>query len=135
MAAAGGRILVAAGGRILVAAGGRILVAAGGRILVAAGGRILAMETAYLHDLHAECLEPGEQPVQGSLIAERAVQHGFDRLNRGGEPFEVEQSFRRYDPDHADLVVGRWHCGPQAGLYAQWPSSYGHASRRGAPHS
>jgi hypothetical protein len=90
------------------------MAATGGRILVAAGGRILAMETAYLHDLHAECLEPGEQPVQGGLIAERAVQHGLDRLNRGGQPFKVEQSFRRYDPDHADLVVGRWHCGPQA---------------------
>ncbi len=57
------------------------MAAAGGRILVAVGGRILAVEAAYLHDLHAECLEPSEQPVQGSLIAERAVQHGFDRLD------------------------------------------------------
>ena len=69
------------------------------------------MEAAYFHDLDTERLEPGEQPVQGGLIPERAVQHGFDRLNRGGEPLEVEQSFGRYDPDYADLVVGRWHRG------------------------
>ena len=71
------------------------------------------MEAAYFHDLDTERLEPGEQPVQGRLIAKRAVQHGFDRLNRGGEPFEVEQGFGRDDPDYADLVVRRWHRGSQ----------------------
>jgi len=38
------------------------------------------METAYLEYLHAERLEPGEKPVQGGLIPERAMQdcfHGF----------------------------------------------------------
>ena len=48
------------------------------------------MEPAYLHDLHAECLEPGQEPVQGSLIPERAVQDRFDRFHRGSQPLEVE---------------------------------------------
>ena len=38
------------------------------------------MEAAYLHDLHAECLEPGQEPVQGALIQEGAVQDRFDRF-------------------------------------------------------
>ena len=57
------------------------------------------METAYLQDLHAERLEPGEKPVQGGLIPQRAVQDRFDRLHRGGEPLEVKQGFGREDPD------------------------------------
>ncbi len=48
------------------------------------------MEAAYLHDLHAECLEPGQEPVQGSWIPEGAVQDRFDRFHRGSQPFEVE---------------------------------------------
>ena len=28
------------------------------------------MEAAYLHDLHAERLEPGQEPAQGALIPE-----------------------------------------------------------------
>ncbi len=48
------------------------------------------MEAAYLHDLHAECLEPGQEPVQGSLIPEGAVQDRFDRFHRGSQPLEVE---------------------------------------------
>ena len=39
------------------------------------------METAYLEYLHAEGLEPGEQPVQGGLIPERAMQDRFDGLH------------------------------------------------------
>ena len=41
------------------------------------------METAYLHDLHTEGLQPGQKPVKRGLIPERAVQDRLDRLNRG----------------------------------------------------
>ena len=66
------------------------------------------MEATYLQDLHAEGLEPGQEPVQGGLISQWAVQNSFDRLHRGAQPLEVKQGFRREDPDDADLVVGRW---------------------------
>lgn len=39
------------------------------------------METAYLEYLHAERLEPGEKPVQGGLIPERAMQDRFHGLH------------------------------------------------------
>ena len=44
-------------------------------------GRIPVLEASYLQDLDAECLEPGEKPVQGRLILNRTVQDGFDRLH------------------------------------------------------
>ena len=65
------------------------------------------MEAAYLHDLHTECLEPGQEPAQGALIPEGAVQDRFDRFYRGPEPLEVEQGFRWQEPGHPDLVVRR----------------------------
>lgn len=65
------------------------------------------MEAAYLHDLHAECLEPGQEPVQGARIPEGAVQDRFDRLHRGSESLEVEQGFGWQEPGYPDLVVGR----------------------------
>ena len=46
-----------------------------------ARGRIPVLEASYLQDLDAECLEPSQEPVQGGLIAEGAVQDGFDRLH------------------------------------------------------
>lgn len=70
------------------------------------------MYTAYLQDLHPERLKPGEQPVQGRLISNRAVQDGFHRLHGGREPLEVKQGFGREDPYYADLVVGRCHRSP-----------------------
>jgi hypothetical protein len=39
------------------------------------------MEAAYVQDLHAECLEPGQEPVQGGLIPDGAVQDRFDRFH------------------------------------------------------
>jgi hypothetical protein len=39
------------------------------------------MKTAYLKYLHAERLQPGEKPVQGRLIPERAMQDCFDGLH------------------------------------------------------
>ena len=65
------------------------------------------METANFHDLHAERLEPGEKPLQGSLIPKRPMQDRFDRLHRGAQPLEVKQGFGREDPDYADFVVRR----------------------------
>ncbi len=65
------------------------------------------MEAAYLHDLHAERLEPGQEPAQGALIPEGAVQDRVDRFHRGPEPLEVEQGFRWQEPGHPDLVVRR----------------------------
>ena len=44
-------------------------------------GRIPVLEASYLQDLDAECLEPGEKPVQGRLILNGTVQDGFDRLH------------------------------------------------------
>ena len=75
------------------------------------------METAYLHDLHTEDLQPGQEPVQRGLIPERAVQDCLDRLNRGAEQLEVKEGFGRRDPDDADLVVRRWHKAPQVWLW------------------
>jgi hypothetical protein len=69
--------------------------------------RIGVMEAAYLDDLHAEGLEPGEKPVQGGLVAQGAVQDRLDWLHRGAQSLEVKQDFGREDPDYADLVVGR----------------------------
>lgn len=80
------------------------LVSACGRIRVL---RIGGMETAHFHDLHAEGLEPDEQPVQGSLVPQRTVQDRLDRLHRRAQPLEVEQHLGREEADYADLVVGR----------------------------
>ena len=66
------------------------------------------METAYLHDLHTEGLQPGQEPVQRGLIPQRAVQDRLDRLHRGAEQLEVKEGLGRRDPDDADLVVRRW---------------------------
>src|SRR5580700_9411836 len=79
------------------------------------------METAYLHDLHTEDLQPGQEPVQRGLIPERAVQDCLDRLNRGAEQLEVKEGFGRRDADDADRVVRRWQQSlPRCG--------YGHGS-------
>jgi hypothetical protein len=45
------------------------------------GPGVRVMETAYLEYLHAERLEPGEKPLQGRLIPERAMQDRFDGLH------------------------------------------------------
>jgi hypothetical protein len=71
------------------------------------------MDPAYLQDLHAERLKPGEKPVQRRLISKRAVQDSFHGLDGGCEPLEVKQRFGREDPYYADLVVGRRHESPQ----------------------
>jgi hypothetical protein len=76
-----------------------------------ARGRIPVLEAPYLQDLDAESLKPGEEPVQGGLITQRAVQDGFDRLTASVEPVEVEQSFRREDSSYPDLIIRRWHRG------------------------
>jgi hypothetical protein len=39
------------------------------------------MEAVYLHDLGAKCMEPDQEPVQGGLIPEGAVQDRFDRFH------------------------------------------------------
>jgi hypothetical protein len=74
--------------------------------------RILSVQTADLQDLDPECLEPGEQPVESRLVLDRAMQDGFNRLHRGGEPVEVEQRLGRENTRHPDLVVSRWHRSP-----------------------
>jgi hypothetical protein len=94
------------------------------------------MEATYLHDLHAEGLEPGQEPVQGGLISQWAVQDSFDRLHRGTQPLEVKQGFRREDPDDADLVVGRWQrSSPQLVADGQGPRLHIPASGSAAPHA
>ena len=39
------------------------------------------MEAAYLHDLHTQGLQSGQEPVQRGLIPQRAVQDRLDRLH------------------------------------------------------
>lgn len=71
--------------------------------------RIVLVEATDLKDLDAECLEPGEQPVESGLVSNRAVHDGLDRLHGGGEPVEVKQRLGRQNTRHPDLVVRRWH--------------------------
>ncbi len=71
------------------------------------------MQTTDFYHLYAESLQPGQEPVQGGLIPERAVHNRFDRLHRGVKALEVQQGFGREDADDADLVVGRRQCSPQ----------------------
>ena len=66
------------------------------------------MKAAYLHDLHTEGLQPGQEPVQRGLIPQRAMQDRLDWFHRGAEPLEVKEDFGWRDPDDADLVVRRW---------------------------
>src|SRR5271165_4997821 len=70
---------------------------------------VSAVETAYLEDLYAEHLKPGQQPVQRRLIGQLAVHQGFRRFHRGGQVLEVVQRLRREDSGDADLVRGRCH--------------------------
>ena len=107
--AAGGRTGAAAFPRQASIAGVTVV---GARIRVR---RSRVMETAYRQDLHAEGLKPGQEPVQGGLILQGAVQDRFDWLHRGVEPIEVQQRFGREDADDADLIVGRRQRGPQLG--------------------
>jgi hypothetical protein len=70
-------------------------------------GRLPVVQAAHLQDLGAQRLEPGQEPVQRSLVRQHAVHHGPDRFHRGVELLEVEQSLRWKRPRHADLVVMR----------------------------
>ena len=92
------------------------------------------MQPPDLYHLHAEGLEPGEQPVQGSLILNRAVKERLNRLDRGFEPVEIDQGLGREYAGYPDFVVRRRHRGPQQ-LGITWPGSYGYALQPGAPHS
>jgi|SRR5580693_1958983 hypothetical protein len=93
------------------------------------------METAYLHDLHTEDLQPGQEPVQRGLIPERAVQDCLDRLNRGAEQLEVKEGFGRRDPDDADLVVRRWQQSPPGVAMDMGQIPHALASWRAARHA
>jgi hypothetical protein len=86
-----------------------------------------------LYDLHAEGLEPGEQSVQGGFILNGAVNDRLDRLDRGGEPVEIEQGLGREDARYPDFVVRRWHRRPLP-TRNQTAKLYRYASRPGSPH-
>jgi hypothetical protein len=86
------------------------------------------MQTAYFHDLHAECLKPGEEPVEGGLILKRTVQNGLDRLNGRSEPLKVKESLGREHPSYADLVVAGHHREPPRVSERPW-----HFSRCSCP--
>src|ERR1700750_304174 len=73
------------------------------------GGRSSRVQAPDLNDLDTERLQPGEQSLQSRLILQRAVHNRLDRLDRGGEPFEVEQGLRRENTGYPDLVIGRRH--------------------------
>jgi len=62
-----------------------------------------------LYDLHAEGLEPDKQSLQGGLILNGAVNDRLDRLDRGGEPTEIEQGLSRENARYPDFIVRRWH--------------------------
>jgi hypothetical protein len=74
---------------------------------------------AYLQDLDAQQLEPGEQPAQGSLILERPVHHRLDGLHRSGKAVEIEQGLWRQHPGYPYLVVGRRHGDPRVEIAGQ----------------
>ena len=94
----------------------------------------MLVAAVYLQNLDAESLQPGQQPLQSGLILERAVQDGADRLDRGTEPFEVEQNLRRENTGYPDLVVGRCHEGPQQ-VVIRVARFHGRASPVPVPHS
>jgi hypothetical protein len=70
------------------------------------------MQSPDLKNLDTESLKPGEQPVQRSLIPQRAMHDRLNRLDGCGKPFEVEQNLGWEGPGHPDLIVGRWHRSP-----------------------
>ena len=41
----------------------------------------LVVQTAYLQDLYAEHLQPGQQPMQSRLIGQPTVYHGRHRFD------------------------------------------------------
>ena len=65
----------------------------------------LLVQTAYLLDLYAEHLEPGQQPVQGRLIGQRAVHDRLHRFHGGSQVLEVKEGLRRENARNADLVT------------------------------
>ncbi len=69
-------------------------------------------EAAHLENVHAEGLEPGQQPLQSRKIGKLAVQHGLDRLNRSAEVLKIEQRLGRKNPGNADLIMRWCHSGP-----------------------
>jgi hypothetical protein len=77
----------------------------------------LVLEAANFQDLHAERLEPGQQPVQCRLILERAVHDGLDLVHGCVQPVEVEQSLGGEDSRYADLVVHGRHRRPPKVLW------------------
>ena len=72
----------------------------------------LIVEAAHFQDLHAEQLEPGQQPVQGGLIRQLTVDYGLYRLDRGDQVLEVKQGLRRQDAGDTYLVGRGIHPGP-----------------------
>ena len=65
------------------------------------------MQAAYLKNVRAEGLEPGQQPLQRRKIGKLAVQHGLDGLYGGGEVLKIKQRLGRENPGNADLIM-RW---------------------------
>jgi len=55
----------------------------------------MSVQPADLQDLNPERLQPGEQPIQGCLVSNRAVHNGLHRFDRGDEPVKVEQRMGR----------------------------------------
>ena len=67
------------------------------------------LEPAHLEDLHAECLQPGQQPVQRRLILQRPMYDGFHRLHGCVQPPVVNKDFRREDSRYPDFIVEGCH--------------------------
>ena len=89
------------------------------------------MQPPDLYDLHAEGLEPDEQSLQGGLILNGAVNDRLDRLDRGGEPTEIEQGLGREDARYPDFIIRRWHRRPLATRnYGQAPTVTRHGPAR-----
>ena len=72
----------------------------------------MLVQAAYLKNVRAEGLEPGQQPLQRRKIGKLAVQHGLDRLYGGGEVLKIKQRLGRENPGNADLIVRWCHAWP-----------------------
>ncbi len=75
-------------------------------------------EAAHLKNVHAEGLEPGQQPLQRRDIGKLAIQHGLDRLYGRAEVLKIEQRLGRKNPGNADLIMRWCHSGPPS--WSEW---------------
>jgi hypothetical protein len=65
-------------------------------------------DLADFNDVGSQCLQPGEEPVQRSLIGKRPVHDRFDWLGNR-QVVEIDKCLGRENPRHPDLIVESLH--------------------------